>query len=99
MAIKLLKFKESEKKQITENYNIVKMLSDKDSKNMEISIWTSKNQYQELETKNETAYFVLQGEMIVDENIIAKVWDVVFVPSNTKYTLNGIFKAVIVNNI
>ena len=96
MAIKLIKFKEKLKQELSPNYSLVKMLDVPETGNVEISVWTWKDEMQNLQTSNNIAYFVLQWEMIVDQNTVDKVWDIIWITAGTKYTIKWIFKSIII---
>jgi ethanolamine utilization protein EutQ (cupin superfamily) len=98
MSIKIIKQEDGINRKISDSYSVLNLLTGFDSNNVSLAISTAKNHNETTKTKSDRVYYILEGELIVDDNLIAKKGDVVFVSSNTNYNFKGSFKAVLVNS-
>lgn len=98
MAIKILKSKDGVSRKISDSYSVLNLLTANDSDNISLAVSTAENHNETTKTTSDRAYYILEGELIVDDNLIAKKGDVVFVSANTEYNFKGSFKAVLVNS-
>ena len=98
MEIKLFKKEEATVRKITDSYSVFNFLTADDSDKVSIAVGSAINHDETTKTNSDRAYFVLEGELIVNNNLIGNPGDVVFIPSNVQYNFKGTFKAVIVNS-
>jgi len=77
---------------------MLNLLTANDSDNASLAISTAKNHNETTKTTSDRVYYILEGELIVDDNLIAKKGDVVFVSANTEYNFKGSFKVLLVNS-
>jgi len=98
MDIKIFKKSDAVARKISESYSVFNFLTADDSDNVSIAVGDATNHDEITRTNNDRAYFVIEGEIIVNSNLMGKAGDVIFIPSNTEYSFKGTFKAVIVNS-
>lgn len=96
--IKIFKKSEAVAREISESYVIYNFLAADDCKNVSIAVGNAENHNETTKTTSDRAYYVFEGEIIIDDNIVGINGDVIFIPSNTEYNFKGTFKAVIVNS-
>jgi len=95
MTIKIIKSEDGVGRKISDSYSVLNLLTANDSDNVSLAVSTADNHN---ETTSDRVYYILEGELIVDDNLIAKKGDVVFISANTEYNFKGSFKAVLVNS-
>ncbi len=98
MAIRIIKSEEGVSRKISDSYSVLNLLTANDSDNVSLAISTAKDHDETTKTTSDRVYFVLEGELIINDNLIAKKGDVVFISANTVYNFKGSFKAVLVNS-
>lgn len=98
MKIKLFKKENAISRKISGSYSVLNFLTAKDSDKVSIAVGNATNHEEITITNSDRAYFVLEGEIIIDNNLIGKPGDVIFIPAKVQYHFNGTFKAVIVNS-
>ena len=97
MSIKIIKHEEGGERKISESYSVLNLLTGAESDKVSVAVSTAKDHTETTKTTSDRAYYVLEGEIEVND-LIAKQGDVVFIPANTEYTFKGTFKAVLVNS-
>lgn len=98
MSIKLLKAKEGTTRKISDSYSVLNLLTVNESEKVSLAVGTAIGHNETAKIASDRAYYVLEGELIVNDNLTAKKGDVVFVPMDTEYNFKGNFKAIIVNS-
>ncbi len=98
MNIKLFKKEDAVARKISESYSVFNFLTADDSDKVSIAVGNATNHDEITKTNSDRAYFILEGKIIVNNNLIGKTGDVIFIPSNTEYSFKGTFKAIIVNS-
>ncbi len=98
MTIKIIKSENGIIRKISDSYSVLNLLTANDCDNVSLAVSTAKNHDETTKTKSDRAYYILEGELIVNNNLVAKKGDVVFVSSNTEYNFKGSFKAILVNS-
>lgn len=98
MTIKIIKSENGVSRKISESYSVLNLLTASDSDNISLAVSTAENHNETTKTTSDRAYYLLEGELIVDDNLVAKKGDIVFIPANTEYNFKGSFKAVLVNS-
>jgi ethanolamine utilization protein EutQ (cupin superfamily) len=98
MAIKIIKSEDGVSRKFSDSYSVLNLLTANDSDNVSLSVSSAENHNETTNTTSDRVYYILEGELIVDENLVAKKGDVVFVSANTEYNFKGSFKAVLVNS-
>ena len=96
MTIKIIKSENGIIRKISDSYSVLNLLTANDCDNVSLAVSTAKNHDETTKTKSDRAYYILEGELIVNNNLVAKKGDVVFVSSNTEYNFKGSFKAILV---
>lgn len=98
MEIKLFKKEEAVARKIADSYSVFNFLTAGDSDKMSVAVGNAMNHAEVTLTNSDRAYFVLEGEISIDNNLVGKSGDVIFIPSNTQYNFRGTFRAVIINS-
>ena len=98
MAVKLIKQEDGVSRKVDDAYSVLNLLTAEDSNNVSVAVSTAENCDKTTKTTSERAYYILEGELIADEEIIAKKGDIIFIPANTDYSFKGTFKAIIINS-
>ena len=98
MAIKIIKSEDGVSKKISDSYSVLNLLTANDSNNVSLAVSRANNHKETTKTTSDRAYYILEGKLIIDDDLVAKKGDVVFVSANTKYNFKGSFKAVLVNS-
>lgn len=98
MAIKVFKKESGVLRKISGSYSVLNLLTVADSNKISVAMSTAENHEEITKTASDRAYYILEGELIVDEQFVGKPGDVVFVPENTEYKFGGTFKAVLINS-
>lgn len=97
MTIKLFKKVDGTIRKVSDSYLIANFLTAEDSDRMSIAVGDATNHNETTNTSSDRAYFILEGEIIINDSIIGNIGDVIFIPANEQYSFSGTFKAVIVN--
>ena len=98
MAIKIIKSENGINRKISDSYSVLNLLTANDNDNVSLAVSSADNHDETTKTTSDRVYYILEGELIVDNNLVAKKGDVVFVSANTEYNFKGSFKAVLVNS-
>ena len=98
MEIKLFKKESAIERKISDSYSVFNFLTANDSDKISVAVSSANNHNETAIISSDRAYFVLEGEIIVNDKFIGQPGDVLFIPSNTEYNFKGTFKAVIVNS-
>jgi ethanolamine utilization protein EutQ (cupin superfamily) len=98
MAIKIIKLEDGVSRKVSDSYSVLNLLTANDSNNISLAVSTAENHDEITKTTSDRVYYILEGKLIVNDELIAKKGDVVFVSANTEYNFKGSFKAVLVNS-
>ncbi len=98
MSIKLFKKEEASVRKISDSYSVANYLTAADSGRVSLAVSIARDHKETTETSSDRAYFILEGEMIVNDNLVGQAGDVIYIPANTEYNFKGTFKTVIVNS-
>jgi len=98
MATKIIKFKDGISRKISESYSVLNLLTANDSDNVSLAVSSAENHNETTKTTSDRVYYILEGELIVDDSLVAKKGDIIFVSANTEYNFKGSFKAILVNS-
>jgi mannose-6-phosphate isomerase-like protein (cupin superfamily) len=85
-------------RQISESYSVLNLLTAQQSEQISLAIGTATDHEETTTTSSERVYFVLEGEMTVNDEIVVKVGEVVYIPAKMEYRFKGSFKAIIINS-
>ena len=96
MPVKIIKSEDGVSRKISDSYSVLNLLTAEDSDNVSLAVGTAKDIDKTTKTTSDRVYYVLEGEMVVDD-LVAKKGDVIFVPANIEYNFKGSFEAVLVN--
>ncbi len=98
MNIKIFRKENAIIRKISDSYSVFNFLTAADSEKVSVAVGDAANHNETTTINSDRAYYILAGEIIVNENLIGKPGDVIFIPSDTEYNFKGTFKAVIVNS-
>ncbi len=98
MTVKIIKSRNGVNRKISDSYSVLNLLTAKDSNHLSLAVSTAKNHRETTKTTSDRIYYILEGELIVNDNLVAKKEDIVFISANTEYNFKGSFKAVLVNS-
>lgn len=98
MSIKIIKQEDGVTRKISDSYSVLNLLTASDSDKISLAVSSAVNHNETTKTTSDRAYYILEGELIVNDGLIAKKGDVVFVSADTEYNFKGSFKAVLVNS-
>jgi len=98
MGIKVIKQENGINRKISDSYSVLNLLTINDSKKMSIAVSIALNHEETTKTLSDRAYYVLEGELIINDDLVAKKGDIIFIKANTEYNFKGSFKAVLVNS-
>jgi len=98
MPIQILKKQNGVERKISDSYAVLNLLTAEQSEKMSVSVSTAKNHVETTKTTSDRAYYILEGKIIINGNLIGNEGDVVFIPANTEYDFKGSFKAVLINS-
>lgn len=96
---KLIKKEEGVVREIAESYSVTNFVTSKISENVSLAVGNAQDHSETTTSKgSDRIYYVTEGKLVVNDNLVAEVGDVVFVPKGEEYSFSGTFKAVIVNS-
>jgi len=98
MTLHIIKAKEGITRNISDSYEVLNLLTSKDSDKLSLAVSTANNHSETTKSTSDRAYYLLEGELTVNNELTAKKGDVVFISANTKYNFKGSFKAVLINS-
>jgi ethanolamine utilization protein EutQ (cupin superfamily) len=78
--------------------SVFNFLTANDSERFSIAIGDALDHDETTKTMSDRAYFVLEGEIIVNGKLRGGPADIIFIPENTEYSFKGSFKAIIINS-
>jgi ethanolamine utilization protein EutQ (cupin superfamily) len=96
--VKLFKNEDGSVRKVTNSFSVLNLLTKEDCDTVSVAVGTAKNHFEITTPSSARAYFILEGKMIVNKNIVANAGDVIFAPAHTTYHFEGTFKAVIINS-
>jgi len=98
MTIKLIKSNEGITRKISDSYSVLNLLTASDSENISLAVSNAENHNGITKTSSDRVYYILEGELTVNNDLIAKKGDLVFVTAETEYNFKGSFKAILINS-
>lgn len=98
MTTKIIKSKDGINRKISDSYSVLNLLTAADSDKVSLAVSTANNHDETTKTTSDRVYYILEGKLIVNDNLVAQKGDVVFVSANTEYTFKGSFKAILINS-
>lgn len=98
MSIKNIKQKDGIARKISDSYSVLNLLTAEDSDNVSLALGTAKDHNETTKTTSDRVYYVLEGELIINDEIVAKKEETIFISANTEYNFKGSFKALLVNS-
>ncbi|MFC1723043.1 hypothetical protein ACFL0V_02810 [Nanoarchaeota archaeon] len=98
MKVKIFKKSEGVERKISDSYSVSNLLTGEHSDKVSVAVSTANDHHEITKSVSDRAYYVLEGEITVNDQLVCKQGDVVFIPANTEYKFEGTFKAVLINS-
>ena len=98
MVVKIIKAKDGIIRKVSDSYSVLNLLTIHDSNKVSLWISTANNHNETTKTSSDRVYYIMKGQLIIDDKLFAKKWDVVFVPENTEYNFKWSFNAILINS-
>lgn len=95
--MKIIKSKNGTTRKISETYSVLNLLTNDDCENISVAVCNADKINKTTQTSSDRIYYILEWEFLGNNELIAKKWDLVFIPKNTKYNFKWNFKAVLIN--
>jgi ethanolamine utilization protein EutQ (cupin superfamily) len=86
VAIKIIKSEDGIIRKISNSYSVLNLLTANDSDKVSLAVSTAENHEETTKTESDRVYYILEGKLIVNTKLVAKIGEVVFVSANTEYT-------------
>ena len=97
-SMKIIRKADAVARKIADSYTVNNLLTAQDSELISVAM-SEANEHEEVTTAlSERAYYILDGEITVDDKLVGKPGDVIYIPKDTTYKFSGSFKAVLVNS-
>ena len=96
--VKLFKKEEGVIRKISDSYSVLNLLTAKDSSKVSVDVSTATNHFETTRSTSDRAHYILEGEITINNQTIARTGEVIYVPANEEYTFQGSFKSVLINS-
>jgi ethanolamine utilization protein EutQ (cupin superfamily) len=96
--MKIIKANEWIKRNISDSYLISNLLTSNQCESLSVAVSDANNINKTTQTSSDRVYYILEWEFLGNDELVAKKWDLIFIPGNTKYNFKGNFKAVLINS-
>jgi len=85
-------------RKISETYSVKNMLTKQECENVSVAVSSAIGHKETTKSEvSDRVYYIIEGELKVEPELIAKKGDILFIPKNTEYSFSGTFKAVLIN--
>ena len=98
MPIKLIRQRDGVVRKISESHDALNLLTAEDSSKVSLSIVRAEGHLDIVKTRSDRVYYVLNGILMIDDDIRAGEGDIVFIPAKSEYKLQGSFRAIVINS-
>lgn len=98
MEPKIFKKSEGIDRKVSDTYTVSNYLTSSDSNKVSVAVGTATNHVETTQTASERVYFVLEGQITVNGELVGQPGDIIYIPPNTPYDFEGTFKVVIINS-
>lgn len=95
---KLFKSKNAVIRKISNSYSVANLLTVEDSDKLSVAVSEWINHDETTKTTSDRAYYILEWELIINDELKGETWDVLYIPANTEYNFKWTFKAVLINS-
>jgi len=96
--VKLIKKDQVVERTISDSHSVNNFVTKDFSKNVSLAIGVGQDYSGTSKSvRSDRVYYVTEGKLIVNKDLVAEVGDVIFVPKGEEYSFEGTFKAVVVN--
>ncbi|MBU1111922.1 MAG: hypothetical protein ABIG93_00545 [archaeon] len=94
----LIKKDQGVTRKVSERHYVINFVTKNLSENMSLAVGVGEQHFGTARSlRSDRVYYVLEGKLIVNKKLFARVGDIIFVPKGEEYTLEGTFKAVVIN--
>lgn len=84
MKIKIFKKEDAIIRKIADSYFVSNFLTADYSDKMSVAVGNANEHNETTKTSSDRAYFVIEGEIVVNNDIVGKAGDVVFIPARIR---------------
>jgi len=98
MKPKIFKKSNGVDRKISNTFTASNYLTSSDSDKVSVAVGTATNHIETTQTSSDRVYFVLEGQITVNNELIGQPGDIIYIPANTSYGFEGTFKIVIINS-
>jgi len=96
--MRIIKNNEWIERKISDSYSVLNLLTADECENISVAVCNASDINKTTQTSSDRVYYILEWEFVGNNKLVAKKWDLVFIPGNTKYTFKWNFKAVLINS-
>ena len=98
MHPKLFKKSEGITRRISDTFSVDNYLTSANSDQVSVAVGKAENHTETTENSSDRVYFVLEGQISVNDNLVGEEGDVIYIPAKTTYGFKGTFKVIIINS-
>ncbi len=96
--MKIIKASEWVERKISDSYSVLNLLTVNECKNISVAVCNANDINKTTQTSSDRIYYILEWEFVGNNELVAKKWDLIFIPGDTKYTFRWNFKAILINS-
>lgn len=96
--IKCFKAEEAKIRKISDSYSVANLLTVENSEKLSVAVSEAVEHNETTQTSSDRAYYILEWELVINDELKAKKWDLIFIPGNREYNFKWTFKAVLINS-
>ncbi|MFH1751938.1 MAG: hypothetical protein ABH821_03305, partial [archaeon] len=85
-------------RKVSESYSVKSFLTCNDSERVSVAVSEGANYNETTKNSSDRVYYVLGGELTINDSLKAGKGDLVFISGGTEYNFKGTFKAVLINS-
>lgn len=98
MPTKIFKKSDGILRKISDSHSVMNYLTSEDCDRFSVAVGKGDNHEETTSSPSDRAYYVIEGEITIDNKLIGHPGDVLYIPANTEYTFKGTFKVVVINS-
>lgn len=89
---------DGQERKISDSYSVRNYVTADHCENVSLAVGNAKNHIEETESSSDRIYYILEGNIRINQNVDGWPGDVIYIPMHTPYLFEGTFTAVIVNS-
>ncbi len=98
VVVKLFREKEGVLRKVSDTHSVINLLTAEDSNRISVAVGIGDKMKETTTARSDRVYYILEGELTINDEIIGRAGDVIFVSEGTTYTMEGAFRAVTINS-